>query len=177
MTLAPPLFLADEAATCALAARLAAHQPAAAVVYLCGDLGAGKSTLARAWLRALGVSGPIRSPTYTLVEPYPIRGGTALHLDLYRLGAAGEWDELGLDDLDRALWLIEWPERAPGHLPRADMRIHLALAQTGRNARVDTNSPAGWQWWQTVQAAHDDDAINHPLLDNTPISGQTTGKI
>jgi len=75
------------------------------MVYLCGHLGAGKSTLARAWLRALGITGPIRSPTYTLVEPYSIPGGEALHLDLYRLGSSAEWD---------AHWAWRMPMRGCG---------------------------------------------------------------
>src|SRR3546814_18990815 len=89
-------FLPDAEATDILGRALAATQPARAVVYLHGDLGAGKSTLARAWLRALGVEGPIRSPTYTLVERYPVPGGEALHLDLYRSGGAGEPEFFGL---------------------------------------------------------------------------------
>ena len=110
-------FLPDTEATDALGRALAATQPPQAVVYLHGDLGAGKSTLARAWLRALGVEGPIRSPTYTLVERYPIPGGEALHLDLYRIGGAGELEFLGLDEAGAALWLVEWPERGAGALP------------------------------------------------------------
>ena len=86
--------LPDPDATDALGGALAATQPARAVVYLEGDLGAGKSTLARAWLRALGVTGAIKSPTYALVERYPIPGGEAAHLDLYRLAAAAELDFL-----------------------------------------------------------------------------------
>src|SRR5690606_38829903 len=85
------VVLRDPDATAALGAALAATAPPGAVVHLQGDLGAGKSTLARAWLRALGVTGPVRSPTYTLVERYPLAsGGEALHLDLYRIGDAGE---------------------------------------------------------------------------------------
>ena len=104
------LHLADPEATAALGAALAASQPSVAVVHLHGDLGTGKSTLARAWLRALGITGPVRSPTYTLVERYPLAtGGEALHLDLYRIGAAGELEFLGLDDTDARLWLVEWP--------------------------------------------------------------------
>jgi len=147
------LYLADESATCALAERLAAHQPqTAAMVYLCGHLGAGKSTLARAWLRALGVTGPIRSPTYTLVEPYSIPGGEALHLDLYRLGSSEEWDALGLEDADARLWLVEWPERAQGRLPRADMRIDLTLSGNGRAAVLTAHTSAGRRWLGRLQS-------------------------
>lgn len=142
------LFLPDAAATEALGARLAATLPARAVVYLEGDLGAGKSTLARALLRALGVAGRIRSPTYTLVERYPVPGGEAAHLDLYRLGDAAELDFLALDELADAarLWLVEWPERGAGHLPPADLVLGLRLEGEGRQARLEPRSALGRQW-------------------------------
>ncbi len=141
------LVLEDEPATIALAEALAATQPRAAAVYLHGDLGAGKSTLARAWLRALGVAGTIRSPTYTLVERYPLAGvGEALHLDLYRIGDAGELEFLGLDEPDAALWLVEWPDRGRGGLPAADLHVRLAVAGAGREARLEAGSPAGEAW-------------------------------
>ena len=141
-------FLPDPAATEALAAALAASQPPRAVVYLEGDLGAGKSSLARAWLRALGARGAIKSPTYTLVERYPLPGGEAAHLDLYRLAGAAELDFLGLDELaaDAALWLVEWPERGQGGLPPPDLRLRLAVEGTGRRARLEAASPAGEAW-------------------------------
>src|SRR3546814_7153774 len=106
------------------------------LVYLHGDLGAGKSPLARSWLRALVFEGPIRSPTYTLVERYPVPGGEALHLDLYRIGGAGELEFLGLDDADVALWLVEWPERGTGGLPAADLRVDLSVEGAGRAVRL-----------------------------------------
>ena len=106
------------------------------MVHLQGDLGAGKSTLARGWLRALGVTGAIRSPTYTLVEQYPLpAGGMALHLDLYRIGDPGELEFLGLDPAETRLWLVEWPERVEGLLPPADLAVHLAPA-TGGDGRT-----------------------------------------
>src|SRR5688500_4762925 len=113
------LQLPDVAATELLAARLAATRSSRAVVYLHGDLGAGKSTLARGWLRALGVDGAIRSPTYTLVERYSLADGEAFHLDLYRIADAGELEFLGLDPADGVLWLVEWPERGGVGLPPA----------------------------------------------------------
>ncbi|WP_242106881.1 tRNA (adenosine(37)-N6)-threonylcarbamoyltransferase complex ATPase subunit type 1 TsaE [Luteimonas aquatica] len=140
------LFLRESDDTDALARALAATQPGRAVVYLHGDLGAGKSTLARAWLRALGVEGGIRSPTYTLVERYDIARGEALHLDLYRIGDAGELEFLGLDDSDAALWLVEWPERGRGGLPAADLRVELAVRGTGRIAALVPASSAGEAW-------------------------------
>jgi tRNA threonylcarbamoyladenosine biosynthesis protein TsaE len=139
-------FLPDPEATDALGRALAETQPARAVVYLHGDLGAGKSTLARAWLRALGVQGPVRSPTYTLVERYPLPQGEALHLDLYRIGGAGELEFLGLDETGVALWLVEWPERGAGALPPADLQVELAVSGTGRAARLRPGSAAGQGW-------------------------------
>ncbi|MBW8369123.1 MAG: tRNA (adenosine(37)-N6)-threonylcarbamoyltransferase complex ATPase subunit type 1 TsaE [Arenimonas sp.] len=140
--------LPDPDATAALGAALAAARPAHAVVFLEGDLGAGKSTLARAWLRSLGVTGPIKSPTYALVERYAIPGGEAAHLDLYRLAAAAELDFLGLDELaaEATLWLVEWPERGAGSLPAPDLRVRLDTVGAGRRAVVESGSPAGQAW-------------------------------
>ncbi|MBJ7574484.1 tRNA (adenosine(37)-N6)-threonylcarbamoyltransferase complex ATPase subunit type 1 TsaE [Luteimonas sp. MC1828] len=147
------LHLADEAATAALAAALAASQPPRAVVHLHGDLGAGKSTLARAWLRALGVTGAVRSPTYTLVERYPLAGGgEALHLDLYRIGDAGELEFLGLDDSDARLWLVEWPERGLAALPRPDLVVSLAVEGEGRRCRLDADTDGGVSWLAALDA-------------------------
>lgn len=147
MSDAVDLFLADAEATARLAQALARTAPRPAVVLLHGDLGAGKSTLARAWLRALGVTGAIRSPTYTLVERYPLAtGGEALHLDLYRIGDGAELEFLGLDDADAALWLVEWPERGGDALPPADLRITLAMEADGRRATLVPLGPAGRLW-------------------------------
>ncbi|MBJ6978185.1 tRNA (adenosine(37)-N6)-threonylcarbamoyltransferase complex ATPase subunit type 1 TsaE [Luteimonas sp. MC1782] len=141
------MSLVDAEATGALGAALASTQPAMAVVHLHGDLGAGKSTLARAWLRALGVTGPVRSPTYTLVERYPLAGGgEALHLDLYRIGDAGELEFLGLDDADARLWLVEWPDRGLGALPAPDLQVELEVSGTGRGCRLSFNGDAGGRW-------------------------------
>lgn len=144
------LHLPDSDATDALARVLASSQPTPAVVYLQGDLGAGKSTLARAWLRALGIVGAVRSPTYTLVERYPLDDGTvdgavreALHLDLYRIAHAAELEFLALDDAQAALWLVEWPERGASALPLPDLRIELAVSGAGRSCRLDAVGPVG----------------------------------
>ncbi|WP_397573953.1 tRNA (adenosine(37)-N6)-threonylcarbamoyltransferase complex ATPase subunit type 1 TsaE [Silanimonas sp.] len=148
-------FLADAEATADLGARLAATRPERAVVHLQGDLGAGKSTLARALLRALGVTGTIRSPTYTLIERYALPDGEAAHLDLYRLGDAGELDFLGMDELQdaAALWLVEWPERGGAALPAPDLAIHLALEAEGRRAVLKPLSDAGWEWIRRLDGA------------------------
>lgn len=146
------LCLPDVGATALLGTRLAATRPPRAVVHLHGDLGAGKSTLARAMLRALGVQGAIRSPTYTLVERYALADGEAFHLDLYRIGDAGELEFLGLDLGEGTLWLVEWPERGAAGLPPADLRIELALADPGREARLVAASPAGRGWLAQIEA-------------------------
>ena len=145
------LHLPDADATGTLATALAMTAPTPAVVYLQGDLGAGKSTLARAWLRALGVRGAVRSPTYTLVERYPVAGGAeALHLDLYRIGDAGELEFLGLDSAGVALWLVEWAERGGRSLPAADLVVRLAIGGAGRDAVLSADSRQGDAWLQRL---------------------------
>lgn len=149
------LWLPHSEATDALGARLAYTRPAHAVVHLHGDLGAGKSTLARALLRALGVQGAIRSPTYTLVERYPLaEGGEAWHLDLYRIAEPGELEFLGLDGNEVRLWLVEWPERGAGALPRADVTIELAMHGAGRVARLVPGTQVGEAWVDRVSVGH-----------------------
>jgi len=140
------LYLPDAEATALLAARMAATRPRRGVVYLHGDLGAGKSTLARSLLRSLGVEGAIRSPTYTLVERYPLPDGEALHLDLYRIADAGELEFLGLDAEDGVLWLVEWPERGTGALPAVDLQVDLAVDGEGRSAALVGQGAEGLAW-------------------------------
>jgi tRNA threonylcarbamoyladenosine biosynthesis protein TsaE len=135
------LSLPDAAATEAIGARLArglSTRPGL-VVYLRGDLGAGKTTLVRGWLRALGVTGPIRSPTYTLVEPYEIGGRSLLHMDLYRLSGATELEQLGVYDTppESSVWLVEWPEHAAAGLPPPDLSISLQVSGAGREIGLE----------------------------------------
>lgn len=134
------IHLADEASTEALGASLAQALQGlpGGVVYLNGALGAGKTTLVRGWLRALGVTGSIRSPTYTLIEPYAIDGRDWLHLDLYRLKAPDELEGLGLDDYppNQCWWLVEWPECGIGYLPPASLIIDLQAAAGARMATI-----------------------------------------
>lgn len=139
-------LLADCTATEALAERLQQVLPddvTGFTVLLSGELGAGKSTFARALIRALGHTGPVPSPTYTLVEPYELPGGKVYHIDLYRIAAADELAYLGYAETDDGLRLIEWPERVPGLAATADLRIALDYANGGRSAQVIGLSPAG----------------------------------
>jgi tRNA threonylcarbamoyladenosine biosynthesis protein TsaE len=147
------IALPDSAAAEAFGARLAAALPApetagpGLMLYLQGDLGAGKTTLARAMLRALGVTGTVRSPTYTLVERYRLADGECLHLDLYRIAEPGELEFLGLDEFgDCRLCLVEWPERAAGALPTADLLLRLELAGSGRELSLEPGSRRGAEW-------------------------------
>jgi tRNA threonylcarbamoyladenosine biosynthesis protein TsaE len=134
------LLLPDAAATDALGVALSrAFGPTPyGVVTLDGGLGAGKTQLVRAWLRALGVEGPIRSPTYTLIEPYEIGTAHVLHMDLYRLQSPEEWEGLGLEDQppDHSLWLVEWPTQAEGHLPPARLQLRFETEGHGRRLQL-----------------------------------------
>ncbi len=146
------LVLADSAATDALGAALARTFPGAedgfAGAYFSGDLGAGKTTCVRSFLRTLGVAGLVRSPTYTLIETYRLATLTCVHVDLYRLQGPLEVNELGLRDFLSAgcLLLVEWPERGQGALPPADLEVTLSYAGSGRRARVRGASVRGGAW-------------------------------
>lgn len=137
--------LPDEAATLALGARLAAALKPGMVVYLRGDLGAGKTTLVRGVLRALGYAGRVKSPTYTLLESYVLSKFTLQHYDLYRMIDPREWLDAGFRDDCNAgtLCMVEWPEKAAGLLPRPDLEIWLKVAGEGRAARIAALSAAG----------------------------------
>ena len=117
----------------------------AVVVGLAGDLGAGKTTLARASLRALGVAGTVRSPTYTIAEPYETRIGCVWHLDLYRIADPGELEFVALRDLvsESAACLIEWPERGRGGLPEIDCLVAIARHGPGRRLRIEWSTARG----------------------------------
>lgn len=140
------LFLSDEAATIAFAERLHAALPDDVegwTVLLDGELGAGKSTLARALIRAMGHAGVVPSPTYTLVEPYQLPAGNVYHVDLYRVLAEEELRFLGWNELDDGFRLVEWPDRAPELAANADLRIRLSYAGEGRNLDLDAMSERG----------------------------------
>lgn len=152
------LRLSDAAATERLGAALARTCPwnsaLPRALYLKGELGAGKTTLARGLLRALGVQGAVRSPSYALLEPYSVAAGTVIHVDLYRVRDAGEAEGLGLRDEFRggALVLIEWPERAGSALPAADIQVTLQTEADSHVAELSSASQVGQAWLEAAIA-------------------------
>lgn len=145
--------LADAAATEALGARLARLTPPG-LITLRGVLGAGKTTLVRGFLRGLGHEGSVKSPTYTLVEPYRVAGVDLFHLDLYRLLDPTELEELGVRDYfaSKAWVLVEWPERAEGLLPVADLDVALSTSGDGREASLRAGTALGEAWLRNLEA-------------------------
>jgi tRNA threonylcarbamoyladenosine biosynthesis protein TsaE len=137
----------SEADTDAFARRLAQHRGLArAFIALHGDLGAGKTTFVRHLLRALGVAGRIKSPTYAVVEPHETAAFPAWHFDFYRFNDPREWEDAGFRDLfdGPGLKLAEWPEKAAGLLPPADLHLHIDLLADGsRQVRVEAGTPLG----------------------------------
>lgn len=154
----PPLerHLPDEDATAALGAQLAYALEPGLTIYLVGDLGAGKTALVRAALRALGHTGKVRSPTYTLVEPYTVSKLPLYHFDFYRLREPTEWLDAGFRDYFNAdsVCLVEWPEKA-AELPPPDLQIALRHAPSGRDATLSAHSPRGERLLQSISNAVD----------------------
>ena len=150
------LSLPAEADTIDVGKRLAETLPndtAGWLVLLQGELGAGKSTLARALIRGLGHTGPVPSPTYTLVEPYSLSKGPVYHVDLYRIGSADELDYLGWDDLSDGLLLVEWPERVPALFDDADLCLELTYAGEGRSITLTAGSERAASWLDSLPPA------------------------
>lgn len=143
--------LADETATLAFGAQLARGLAPGMTFYLEGDLGAGKTTLVRGILRALGHAGRVRSPTYTLAESYSLPGFELYHFDLYRMHDPREWLDAGFRDVadGRAVSLIEWPEKAAGWLPPPDVIVRLRIADDAREIECEAASPRGAQYLET----------------------------
>ncbi|NJA89080.1 tRNA (adenosine(37)-N6)-threonylcarbamoyltransferase complex ATPase subunit type 1 TsaE [Rhodocyclus tenuis] len=148
------VHLPDEAATERFGAALANAVQPGLVIWLEGDLGAGKTTLARAMLRALGHTGPVKSPTYALVELYKVSSLYLYHFDFYRLNHPEEFVDAGLDEYftETAVCLIEWPDKAAGFLPPADLVVRLRNEGAGRALELEAASVAGLQCLNTVSA-------------------------
>ena len=159
MPQSPNLILADAVATEACGARLGEalamnDDSEPLVVYLSGELGSGKTTVVRGALRALGVAGTIRSPTYALIETYTVAGRTLAHLDLYRLTTPRELETLGVRDLlqPRHVLFVEWPERGEGELPEPDVAVRLHFQGEARTLHAEARSVRGraivQQWFR-----------------------------
>ena len=145
--------LPDEAATRTLGARLAPLMRSGLVIFLQGDLGAGKTTLARALIQALGYAGRVKSPTYTLVELYKVSSLCLYHFDFYRFNDPQEWIDAGFRECFNAenICLVEWPERAAGLLPTPDLIIQLSHADHARRVKIRADTGAGQNLLQHLQ--------------------------
>lgn len=135
----------DESSTAAFAARLAKVFKPGLVIYLQGDLGAGKTTLVRGILNALGYTGRVKSPTFTLLELYEASGLNLRHFDLYRFRDPTEWESAGFnEEFDgQNICLVEWPEMAGNLLPAADLEIHFEILSVGRNILLHALTDTG----------------------------------
>lgn len=139
------LFLADEQATVKAGQNLGECLSEGSVVFLDGVLGAGKTTFCRGVLKAFGYSGPVKSPTYTLVEPYSVKGQYLYHFDLYRLGNPEELEFMGIRDYfqSNSICLVEWPSRGGDFLPVADLVVKVAPKDSGRTVSVNSSTVKG----------------------------------
>jgi len=142
----------------ALASACPWQSPGPRLAYLSGELGSGKTTLVAALLRALGVTEEVRSPSYALLEAYPIQpgplgAGLAVHMDCYRLRDAEELEVLGVRDYfnQRTLLLIEWPEQVRGALPAPDLAVQLEFEGVGRRCQIGAQTMTGEQWLAAIQ--------------------------
>ncbi len=146
----------DEAATLALGAALAQKATPGLVLYLHGDLGTGKTTLVRGLLQALGYPGRVKSPTYTLLEPYVISGLHLYHFDFYRFKDRTEWVSSGFREYFNpdTLCIVEWPERAGDLLAPADLGVTLEIDGEARRAALEPRSPAGAAWLSSLRSRY-----------------------
>ena len=143
----------DEAATAALGAALAEGVAPGRVLHLSGDLGAGKTTLVRGFLRRLGYAGRVKSPTYTLVEPYIVSSLHLYHFDFYRFKDRSEWLSSGFREYfdGSAACIVEWPERAAGLLSPPDLSVRIDFAGEARQARIEPHTSSGQSWLSALR--------------------------
>ncbi len=139
------IYLANESETVAAGEKLGAQLQCGGVVYLGGTLGAGKTTFCRGVLKAFGHSGAVKSPTYTLVEPYERGQNRLYHFDLYRLGDPEELEFMGVRDYfsEQSIALVEWPSKGEGYIPKADLVVNLIVSGEGRKLTVESFSERG----------------------------------
>ncbi|MDD1003346.1 tRNA (adenosine(37)-N6)-threonylcarbamoyltransferase complex ATPase subunit type 1 TsaE [Pseudomonas sp. TNT2022 ID642] len=142
------LYLADEQAMSDFGARIARVTKGHGLIFLEGNLGMGKTTLSRGIIRGLGHVGAVKSPTFTLVEPYEIGDIRAFHFDLYRLVDPEELEFLGIRDYfeDDAMCLIEWPDKGAGFLPKPDLTITISPQDSGRSLKILSQGSRGEAW-------------------------------
>ncbi|WP_339448562.1 tRNA (adenosine(37)-N6)-threonylcarbamoyltransferase complex ATPase subunit type 1 TsaE [Pseudomonas sp. EA_5y_Pfl2_R50] len=142
------LYLADEQAMSDFGARIARVTQGHGLIFLQGNLGMGKTTLSRGIIRGLGHVGAVKSPTFTLVEPYEIGDIRAFHFDLYRLVDPEELEFLGIRDYfeDDAMCLIEWPDKGAGFLPKPDLTITISPQDSGRSLKISSQGSRGEIW-------------------------------
>ncbi|CAI8731558.1 MULTISPECIES: tRNA (adenosine(37)-N6)-threonylcarbamoyltransferase complex ATPase subunit type 1 TsaE [Pseudomonas] len=142
------LYLADEQAMSDFGARIARVTQGHGLIFLEGNLGMGKTTLSRGIIRGLGHVGAVKSPTFTLVEPYEIGDIRAFHFDLYRLVDPEELEFLGIRDYfeDDAMCLIEWPDKGAGFLPKPDLTITISPQDSGRSLKILSQGSRGEAW-------------------------------
>jgi tRNA threonylcarbamoyladenosine biosynthesis protein TsaE len=150
------LTLTDETATLLFGAEIACVSHPGLVIFLRGDLGAGKTTFARGILRGLGYQGKVKSPTYNLIELYKISRLYLYHFDFYRFNDPTEWEDAGFREYFNAdsICLVEWPQKAEGLLPPGDLTFLFHLSGTGRNVEISADTQAGrlcLKHWQTLR--------------------------
>ena len=149
------LSLKDEFETIALGAKMASALCGGEIIFLQGELGAGKTTFVRGLLNALGHSGNVKSPTYTLVEPYSITGLDVYHFDLYRINNPEELEAMGIRDYcdGKAICLFEWPEQGAGVLPEPDITLFLSHLSSGREVEIKSHSGTGENIQKSIKPA------------------------
>ena len=142
------LFLPDDNATRALGAALAGGIGPGHVLFLCGDLGSGKTTLVQGLIKALGFTGRVKSPTYSLVELYKLSRLNLYHFDFYRFEDRSEWADSGFREYfnQDSACIVEWPERAAGLLAPPDLEVRLEFSGSGRRARLTPHTACGRDW-------------------------------